>query len=149
MSEKKKQMKEERKKQEEHAAGFQLEILPELFSVCKVSDYSEVNLEDRYCFTGKTDGERSLVCLTNRVPANTTKREDGWSAFRIAGTLDFSLVGILAEIAGILAECKISIFALSTFDTDYIMVKKQMLEAAAGALRRKGYDVIEPNGEKG
>lgn len=59
------------------------------FSVCKVSDYSGVDLSTEYCFTGKTDEENSLVCETLKVPDNTTERDDGWSAFRIEGILDF------------------------------------------------------------
>ena len=120
-----------------------IEILPWPFSVCKVEDYSAVNLEDEFCFTGKTDGEKSLVCLTDKAPSNTTERADGWRAFRIAGSLDFSLVGILADISGVLAERAISIFALSTFDTDYVLVKGQDLKRAANALRREGYSVTE------
>jgi len=126
-----------------HGDVLDIEVLPHSFSVCKVEDYSDVNLEDEFCFTGKTDGEKSLVCLTDKVPANTTERADGWRAFRIAGSLDFSLVGILADISGILAEREVSIFALSTFDTDYILVKEQNLQRAVNALRREGYSVIE------
>lgn len=78
------------------------------FSVCKVTDYSLVNLDSEYCFTGKTDEEKSLVCITSEVPANTIQRDDGWKAFRIQGVLDFSLIGILAKITGLLAENNIS-----------------------------------------
>ena len=88
------------------------------FSVCKVADYSLVNLDAAFCFVGKTDEENSLVCLTSDVPPNVTEREDGWKAFRIEGVLDFSLIGILSEILGILAENQIGILAVSTFNTD-------------------------------
>lgn len=64
------------------------------FSVCKVADYSLVNLNAEYCFIGKTDEEKSLVCITGDVPANVTQRDDGWKGFRIQGILDFSLIGI-------------------------------------------------------
>lgn len=97
------------------------------FSVCKVEDYSFVDLNAKYCFTGKTDEEKSLVCLTGDVPPNTIERDDGWMAFRICGILDFSLIGILSEISGILAENKIGIFAVSTFNTDYILTKKKII----------------------
>ena len=59
------------------------------FSVCQVKDYSFVNFESQYCFIGKTDEEKSLVCLTGDVPDNTTERSDGWRAFRIEGILIF------------------------------------------------------------
>lgn len=112
------------------------------FSVCKVADYSQVNLEDTFCFTGKTDEENSLVCLTGRVPANATARDDGWKAFRIGGVLDFSLIGILSGIAAVLAGAGIGIFALSTYNTDYIFTKKENYDKAAAALSAAGYAVI-------
>ena len=87
------------------------------FSVCKVADYSKVNLESDYCFIGKTDEEKSLVCLTEEVPDNAVECDDGWKAFRIQGVLDFSLIGILSKISTLLAENKIGIFAVSTYNT--------------------------------
>lgn len=95
------------------------------FSVCKVKDYSKVNLDAEFCFKGKTDEEKSLVCLTEDVPDNTIEREDGWKAFRIEGILDFSLIGILSQISALLAENEIGIFAISTYNTDYILVKEK------------------------
>lgn len=85
------------------------------FSVCQVEDYSLVNLNSEYSFIGKTDEEKSLVCITDEVPANVIQRDDGWKAFRIQGVLDFSLIGILAKIAAALADNGISIFAVSTY----------------------------------
>ena len=111
------------------------------FSVCKVADYSLVNLNAEYCFTGKTDEEKSLVCLTSEVPANVTAQDDGWKAFRIQGTLDFSLIGILAKISGILAEHQIGIFAISTFNTDYILTKKENYDRAIKVLEDAGYEI--------
>ena len=95
------------------------------FSVCKVKDYSKVNLDTEFCFTGRTNEEKSLVCLTKDVPDNTIEREDGWKAFRIEGILDFSLIGILSQISALLAENEIGIFAISTYNTDYILVKEE------------------------
>ena len=91
------------------------------FTVCKVTDYSQVKMDAEYCFTGKTDEEKSLVCLTEDTPSNTVEREDGWRAFRIQGVLDFSLIGILSKIATLLADAGIGIFAVSTYNTDYIL----------------------------
>ena len=62
------------------------------FSVCQVEDYSLVNLNSEYNFIGKTDEEKSLVCITDEVPANVIRRDDGWKAFRIQGVLDFSFI---------------------------------------------------------
>ena len=80
------------------------------FSVCKVRDYSMVDLNSEFCFIGKTDEENSLVCLTDCAPENVIEREDGWKAFRIDGTLDFSLIGIISAISSLLAEIEIGIF---------------------------------------
>ena len=93
------------------------------FTVCQVKDYSLVNLDSEYSFIEKTDEEKSLVCITSEVPKNTIQRYDGWKAFRIQGVLDFSLIGILAKIATILADNGISIFAVSTYNTDYVLIK--------------------------
>lgn len=112
------------------------------FTVCKVADYSLVNLDSEFCFIGKTDGERSLVCVTDDVPPNTLEREDGWRAFRIQGKLDFSLIGILSDISRILAENKIGIFAVSTFDTDYILTKTQDHQKALTVLGNAGYTIV-------
>lgn len=112
------------------------------FSVCKVEDFSGTDLEAPYCFIGKTDEERSLVCLTSDVPANTLEREDGWRAMRIEGVLDFSLTGILAKISGVLAEAQIGIFAISTYNTDYVLVKRENETAAHEALCAAGYRIV-------
>ena len=105
------------------------------FSVCKVADYSLVKLDSEYSFIGKTDEEKSLVCITEDVPSNVTEREDGWMAFRIQGVLDFSMIGILSEISGILAENKIGIFVISTYNTDYVLTKKENYQRALDVLK--------------
>ncbi|MBR4039959.1 MAG: ACT domain-containing protein [Clostridia bacterium] len=111
------------------------------FSVCKVADFSLVNPDAPFCFTGKTDEERSLVCLTQDVPQNTTDRDDGWKALRIQGTLDFSLIGILSGITGILAESGVGVFAVSTYNTDYVLTKAENYEKALRALAQAGYTI--------
>ena len=113
------------------------------FSVCRVADYTLVNLNADYCFIEKTEEENSLVCMTEDVPANTTEREDGWKAFRIEGVLDFSLIGILAMIAGVLAEHGISIFAVSTYNTDYVLIKRESYGKALEILGGAGYEIVE------
>ena len=99
----------------EDGMNIQIKQIDGDFSVCKVTDYSQVNLDAQYCFLGKTDEENSLVCLTEDVPNNVAVRDDGWKAFRIQGVLDFSLIGILAEISTLLAESRIGIFAVSKY----------------------------------
>jgi len=120
----------------------EIKVLDYNFSVCKVTDYSFANFESEYCFIGKTDEENSLVCITDDIPANTTERDDGWKAFRIQGILDFSLIGILSKISALLAENKIGIFAISTYNTDYIFTKKENFDKAIDVLRKAGYHVV-------
>ena len=109
------------------------------FSVCKVMDYSLVNIDAEYSFIGKTDEELSLVCRTGDVPAGTVSREDGFKAFRIQGELDFSLIGILARISDILARREIGIFVVSTYNTDYVLTKGADFGRALKALEEEGY----------
>ena len=121
---------------------MKIKRIEDSFSVCKVEDYSLVNMDSQYCFTGKTEEENSLVCLTKDVPSNVTERDDGWKAFYIQGTLDFSLIGILSKISGILAENGIGIFAISTFNTDYVLTKKENYERALRVLGEAGYEIV-------
>ena len=89
-----------------------------------------------------TDEEISLVCKTDDVPQNTIERDDGWRGFRIQGVLDFSLIGILSKLSAILAENGVGIFAISTFNTDYILVKAENFEKVPKILSDAGYDVV-------
>ncbi len=118
---------------------MELKIIKHTLSVCKVSGVSDIDLAADFYFVGKTDEELSLVCRTEDVPENTLEREDGWRAFRIQGVLDFSLIGILSKISGILAEHEIGIFAVSTYNTDYILVKEENFEEALRVLSLEGY----------
>ena len=118
---------------------IKIEIIDGVFSVCKVWDFSQVNFEAEYCFTGKTDEEKSLVCLTEDVPENTAVRDDGWRAFRVQGVLDFSLIGILSRISAVLAESGVGIFAISTYNTDYILTKRDNWEMALQAIKNAGW----------
>ncbi len=118
-----------------------LEILAGTFSVCKVASLSNVDLSAPFRFLAQTDEELSLVCPTAGAPANALAREDGWRAFRIAGTLDFALVGILSRILTVLADAQIGIFAVSTFHTDYILVKEENFQHALSVLSDAGYAI--------
>ena len=122
---------------------IEIKRLNQDFSVCKVIDYSLVNLNAEYSFIGKTDEEKSLVCLTSDVPPNVIERDDGWKGFRIQGILDFSLIGILSKIAEILSKNSISIFAISTYNTDYVLIKKENYQKALDILEYSGYEVVE------
>ena len=122
---------------------MKLKKLPYEFTICKVENVSEINMESEIYFVGKTDEEISLVCRTEDVPDEISDRDDGWRGFRIEGVLDFSLIGILSKLSTILAENKIGIFAVSTFNTDYILVKDENYDRAISVLVAEGYEVAE------
>lgn len=122
-----------------------LQILPQRLTVCKVSKICDVDLTQGFFFLSKTDEEISLVCETQYAPSNATHREDGWKAFRIQGTLDFSLIGILSKITTILAENQIGIFAVSTYNTDYILVKEKNFKKAMDVLGEAGHEIRQEN----
>ena len=117
------------------ALGYEL-------TVCKIDRLDSDIIKNGFYFLSQTDEELSLVCETVNAPANTTAREDGWKAFRIEGVLDFSLVGILAPIAVLLAKAEIGIFAVSTYNTDYILVKKDNFDKALDLLENNGYTIV-------
>mgnify|MGYP003591834555 CR=1 FL=1 len=121
---------------------MQLKIIDMPFSICKLSDCSTLNMTESFYFYARTDEEISLVCPTEKTPANTLVSDEGWRMFRIEGTLDFSLVGILSKISGILAEYQISSFAVSTYNTDYILVKEEKFEAAISRLQEHGFESV-------
>lgn len=118
---------------------MEIKIINKNFSICKVENLSEVNYSDEFCFIGKTDEELSVVCSTNLVPKNVIECDNGWKAFRIEGVLDFSLIGILSKISTLLAENEIGIFAVSTYNTDYILTKEENFEKSIKVLEKNGY----------
>jgi len=128
--------------EEAPAGGMELKRLPGRLTVCKVPSTAEINIEKDFYFIGKTDEELSLVCKTEDTPVMTTDRDDGWRGFRIQGQLDFSLIGILSELSAILARNRIGIFAVSTYNTDYILVKEENFEKAMRVLAEAGYRVV-------
>ena len=91
----------------------------------------------------RTRSELSIVCTEAQVPEGIA-REGGWRILEVEGPLDFALTGILAALAGPLAKAGISLFAVSTFDTDYVMVKEERLEAAVAALAEAGHRIAPP-----
>lgn len=111
------------------------------FSLCKLDALADCGPASELFFLAKTPDEISLVCPTPDVPENAPQREDGWRAFRVVGVLDFGLIGILANISRALADVGVSIVALSTFDTDYVLVKAEKVETAKMALEKAGFEV--------
>ena len=119
-----------------------LKKLPYNLTVCKLQNITNADFNAEFFFVGRTDEEVSLVCRTEDVPSDTIERDDGWKGFRIEGTLDFSLIGILSRLSSILADNKIGIFAVSTYNTDYILVKEEHYNRAMDVLADAGYTII-------
>jgi uncharacterized protein len=124
-----------------------LEYLPQTFTVCKIAEPAAVNLTAPFSFLSRTDTEVSLVCPSEKAPAQTLAREDGWRALRVQGAMAFTLVGVLSELTGLLARHEIPVFAVSTFDTDYLFVKAEHWARTLDVLRNGGHTVAEATGE--
>lgn len=122
---------------------MKLVTLPQALSVYQVADLKTIDVTQQPLFIGVTDEEISLVSATDRVPADTLNREDDWRGLKIEGVLDFSLVGILAKIASLLVDAQISIFAISTYNTDYILIKSDRYDDAVAVLQEGGYTVVK------
>jgi len=112
------------------------------FTICKVSSLEKIDFTQDYVFLAKTPDEYSLVCRSVAIPLNATEFKAGWKALRVAGKLSFDLVGIIADISEILAEEEISIFVISTFDTDYILIQEADFDKAIQMLDDDDYDII-------
>ena len=118
-----------------------LSVLSETFTIHKLSpDVSipEEILKSNYYSVSKTENELSLVC-SEVIEVQSLQSSKGWKCIKVKGPLDFNLTGILAGISDILAQANISIFAISTFDTDYILVRTHDLSSAKTKLRQAGY----------
>ena len=117
-----------------------IRALPYALSVAKYGSVPS-GIEGFYSLSAM-EGEISLVAETEKLPQEYVAREDGWRAFVIEGPLDFALVGVLSKISSALADGGIPIFALSTFDTDYILIKEARFEEARNILKGKGHNLI-------
>ncbi len=119
-----------------------LSVLPETFAICRL-DRDAVPLwaaANDFISITRTQYELSIVCLDRYVP-DSAKADRGWRVLKIEGPLDLSLTGVLASIAVPLAEAWINIFAISTFDTDYVLVKAEKLDRAIEVLGNAGHTV--------
>jgi len=118
-------------------------ILPDLFAICKLA--ARENLPS-WAFRGgfssvtQTPEELSIVCPQNLVPAGVEATK-GWKSLKIEAKLDFEMVGIVSSITSSMAEAGISIFAVSTFNTDYFFIKEEDLGSGVAALRKAGHEV--------
>lgn len=121
---------------------MQLQQLNRDFSVCKISSVKNIDITNTFTFMSITDDEISLVCETSYVPDNTIDVEHGWKALKISGILDFGMIGVISKIATLLAQQKISLFVISTFNTDYILLKSENYSKAIDVLCLNDYTII-------
>ena len=120
---------------------LKLSVLEGLYTIHRFPsdhDIPEQVYESEFYSISKSEDELSIVCNSS-ILLNSEKNESGWSCIKVSGALDFSLTGILADISAVLAGAEISIFAISTFDTDYILIKSQDLPSAGKVLLSSGY----------
>jgi len=122
---------------------MELRLLEPEFAIWKARDFAQVDFDSSFLFLAKTDDECSIVCPADELPQNCLAVERSWRAFRIEGQLDFSLVGIIAQISAVLAAKGIGIFVVSTFNTDYILVRNHHLADAMQVLTQNGYPFVE------
>ncbi|MBR5111424.1 MAG: ACT domain-containing protein [Clostridia bacterium] len=122
---------------------MKLELLKLRFTVCQLENTEQADCTAPFTFLAKTDEEVSLVCPAASCPGGALNRQDGWRCLRVVGALDFSLVGILAKIAACLAEARVPLFAVSTYNTDYILFREEFTQTALNALTNAGYEIIE------
>jgi len=118
-------------------------VHPELYAICRLDPHAEVPAwakGERFFTISRTKGELSIVCEDRRVPAET-HAERRRRLMQVEGTLPFSLTGVLAAIAAPLAEAEVSIFAVSTYDTDYVLVTENDLERAIAVLEAAGHAI--------
>ena len=118
-------------------------LLHDTLSIFQVHSLEDIDLSIKPLHIGVTDDEISVVAPTNTVPSNTINRNDGWKMFKVEGVLDFSMIGIVSSISGVLARANLSIFSISTYNTDYILVRNDRLNEAIKALNTAGLEVIK------
>jgi hypothetical protein len=117
-----------------------LSILEDIFTIHRFPPGQQIPeqiYESQFFSISKTENELSIVCSSS-ISLDSESSEPDWSCMKVLGTLNFSLTGILADISAVLAKAEVSIFAISTFDTDYILVKSEKLSAAHEALEKAG-----------
>lgn len=123
--------------------SLRISRVPGRYAVCRLDPRSSPSppVEGFYSVT-RTLHELSVVCRSENAP-DGAEREDGWSLLEVEGPLEFGVVGVLARITGALADAGVSLFAISTHDTDYILVKEESMDRAVDALRKNGIEIVE------
>ena len=121
---------------------FELKLTPGIFAVCRLAPEQDVPgwAVGEIVSVTRTPEELSIVCSQDAVPDHIS-RESDWRCLRVVGPLEFSMVGVIASLTGTLATANISVFVVSTFDADLVLVKETDLDAAIAALKAAGHDV--------
>ena len=125
------------------ASSLDLEVLPGRFAICRLTPGRAVPawaIREGFHSVTRTAEELSIVCLERHLPARQ-RAQRGWRLLRVKEPLEFSLTGILASLTGPLAAAGISIFSISTYETDYLLVKSTTLKAAVATLRATGHRI--------
>jgi hypothetical protein len=128
--------------------ALRLELLVGTYAVCRLDPGAPPPAWAEggpFASVTRTDAELSVVCAQDAVPAGV-QAERGWRGLRVAGPLGFGMTGILASLAGPLAASGVSIFVVSTYETDYLMVQERDLDRALHALAQAGHEVAVPAG---
>jgi uncharacterized protein len=119
-------------------------ILEGRFAICRLAADSlvpEWAAASKFFSITRTANELSIVCDEGHVPAGT-QSESGWACIQLQGPFPFAMTGVLAAVLNPLASAEVGIFAVSTFDTDYVLVKADRLQAAEEALQQAGHERI-------
>ncbi|MBC8103094.1 MAG: ACT domain-containing protein [Cytophagales bacterium] len=123
---------------------MKLSVLPGRFAVCRLAPEAPLPMpptDATFWSLTQTRDELSLVCAEAEIPLGCLVVEHDWCAFVVAGPLDFALVGVLASLTTTLAQAQISLFAVSTYGTDYLFVKEAALTQAVAALQGAGHTI--------
>jgi len=118
-----------------------LTLLPEMFGICRFRPSEKIPewvLESAFFSITRTSRELSIVCPDRRIPAGVASSRR-WRAMSVKGALDFTEIGIIASLAVPLKEARVPIFVISTFDTDYLLVREQHLKTAVEVLSHEGH----------
>ncbi|CUH97386.1 hypothetical protein P22_3514 [Propionispora sp. 2/2-37] len=121
-----------------------MDVLPDKIGICKLDVNQEIPLwalQGEFFSITKTTEELSIVCSEENIPG-AVLCERGWRALKLKGPFPFDLVGIVAQVSAAVARAGVGIFVISTYDTDYILVKAKDLDSAVEALRNDGHSIM-------
>lgn len=116
-----------------------LKVVDYDFAICKLNSIRDIRLSQEFCFIAKTDEEISYICSVDAIPDDCVSYKSGWKAIGVKEHLAFDLVGVVASIAAILAEHEIGVYSISTYNTVYMLIRKENLDEAKRVLELNGY----------